>query len=139
MENARKAYPDVVPNGIEIQKMMPKGEEVIIGMMRDSSFGPMIAFGMGGIYVNLIKDAKFKLAKGLTKEDIYDQVKNTKAYTLLTGYRGEEPKDVEAVVDTIGKIAQLTLDFPEIQELDINPVFVYKDGISSLDVKIKIK
>ena len=139
MENAHKAYPDVVPNGVEIQKMMPKGEEVIIGMMRDSSFGPMIAFGMGGIYVNLIKDAKFKLAKGLTKEDIYDQVKNTKAYTLLTGYRGEEPKDVEAVVDTIGKIAQLTLDFPEIQELDINPVFVYKDGISSLDVKIKIK
>lgn len=139
MENAKKAYPDVVPNGIEIQKMMPKGQEMIIGMMRDSCFGPMIAFGMGGIYVNLIKDATFKLAKGLTRQGIQKQIESTKAYTLLKGYRGEEASDINSVVDTIARIAKLTLDFPEIEELDINPVFVYPDGISALDVKIKIK
>ena len=139
MENAKKAYPDVVPNGIEIQKMMPKGQEVIIGMSRDKGFGPMIAFGMGGIYVNLIKDASFKLAKGLTKQAIHKQIESTKAYTLLKGYRGDAPCDIEAVVDTIARIAKLTLDFPEIEELDINPVFAYEHGISALDVKIKIK
>lgn len=139
MDNAKKAYPDVVPNGIEIQKMMPKGQEMIIGMMRDKGFGPMIAFGMGGIYVNLIKDASFKLAKGLTKQAIYKQIESTKAYTLLKGYRGEAPSDINSVVDTIARIAKLTLDFPEIEELDINPVFTYPDGISALDVKIKLK
>ncbi len=138
MSNAKKAYPDVVPNGIEVQKMMPKGQEMIIGMTRDNSFGPMIAFGMGGIYVNLIKDASFKLAKGLTRQAILKQIESTKAYTLLKGYRGEEASDINAVVDTIARIAKLTLDFPEIQELDINPVFVYPNGISSLDVKIKL-
>ena len=139
MDNAKRAYPDVVPNGIEIQKMMPKGQEMIIGMMRDKGFGPMIAFGMGGIYVNLIKDASFKLAKGLTRQAIQKQIESTKAYTLLKGYRGEEASDINAVIDTIARIAKLTLDFPEIEELDINPVFVYPDGISALDVKIKIK
>ena len=118
---------------------MPKGQEMIIGMMRDKGFGPMIAFGMGGIYVNLIKDASFKLAKGLTRQAIQKQIESTKAYTLLKGYRGEAASDIDSVVDTIARIAKLTLDFPEIQELDINPVFVYPDGISALDVKIKIK
>ena len=138
MENAKKAYPDVVPNGIEVQKMMPQGQEIIIGMMRDASFGPMIVFGMGGIYVNLIKDASFKLAKNLTKQDIYKQIESTKAYTLLKGYRGEAPCDIDALVDTIARIAKLTLDFDEIDELDINPVFAYEKGSSALDVKIKI-
>ena len=138
MENAKKAYPDVVPNGIEVQKMMPQGQEIIIGMMRDASFGPMIVFGMGGIYVNLIKDASFKLAKNLTKQDIYKQIESTKAYTLLKGYRGEAPCDIDALVDTIARIAKLTLDFDEIDELDINPVFAYENGSSALDVKIKI-
>ena len=138
IENAKKAYPDVVPNGIEVQKMMPQGQEIIIGMMRDASFGPMIAFGMGGIYVNLIKDAAFKLAKNLTKQDIYKQIESTKAYTLLKGYRGEAPCDIDAIVDTIARIAKLTLDFEEIEELDINPVFAYEKGSSALDVKIKI-
>ena len=138
MKNVKEAYPDVVPNGIEVQKMMPKGQEMIIGMMRDAGFGPMIAFGMGGIYVNLIKDASFKLAKGLTKQAIQKQLESTKAYTLLKGYRGEAPSDIEACKETIARVAKLTLDFPEIQELDINPVFVFENGISALDVKITI-
>lgn len=138
LENVKKAHPDIPANTIEVQKMMPKGVEAIIGMMRDAQFGPMIAFGMGGIYVNLIKDASFRLANGLTMEAIQEQLEETKVYTLLKGYRGENPSDIEAVKNVIARVAKLTLDFPEITELDINPVFVYENGISALDVKITL-
>ncbi|MCL2859684.1 MAG: acetate--CoA ligase family protein [Oscillospiraceae bacterium] len=139
LENVKRTCPDIEANTIEIQKMMPKGIETIIGMVRDVQFGPIIAFGMGGIYVNLIKDASFRVAEGLTHEAIQEQLSETKAYTLLKGYRGEEGSDITAVKNVIARVAKLTLDFPEISELDINPIFVYKNGISALDIKITLK
>ena len=138
MENAKKAFPDVTPDGVEVQKMMPTGQEVLVGMIRDDQFGPMIAFGMGGIYVNLIEDVSFRLADGLTLEEIDAQFESTKVATLLKGYRGEEPSDIDEVKDAIKRVAKLTLDFPEISELDINPIFVYPEGSSALDVKITL-
>ncbi len=139
LDSAKHAYPDVVPNGIEVQKMLPEGQEIIVGMIRDSRFGPMIAFGMGGIYVNLIKDVCFKVAKNITDEDIEKQIKNTKAYTLLNGYRGSKPCNVEAVKDIIKRISKLTLDFEEIAELDINPIIAYENESVAIDVKITLK
>ena len=136
--NAKKAHPDIVPDGVEVQKMMDSGEEVIVGMIKDKQFGPMIAFGMGGIYVNLIEDVAFNLAKGMTYEEIDEQIENTKAAKLLHGYRGEAPRDIDEVKNAIKRIAKLTLDFPEITELDINPIFVYEEGSSALDIKIKL-
>ena len=136
--NAKKAHPDIVPDGVEVQKMMDSGEEVIVGMIRDKQFGPMIAFGMGGIYVNLIEDVSFKLAKGLSSEEIEEQIDSTKVSKLLEGYRGEAACDVEEVREAIKRVARLTLDFPEISELDINPIFVYEKGSSALDIKIKL-
>lgn len=136
--NAKKAHPDIIPDGVEVQKMMPSGEEVIVGMVKDKQFGPMIAFGMGGIYVNLIEDVAFNLAKGMTTEEIDAQIENTKAAKLLHGFRGEAPKDIEEVKEAIKRVAKLTLDFPEITELDINPIFVYEEGSSALDIKIKL-
>ena len=136
--NANKAHPDIVPDGVEVQKMMDSGEEVIVGMIRDKQFGPMIAFGMGGIYVNLIEDVSFKLAKGLSSDEIDEQIDSTKVSKLLEGYRGEAPCDVEEVREAIKRVARLTLDFPEISELDINPIFVYEEGSSALDIKIKL-
>lgn len=136
--NAKKAHPDIVPDGVEVQKMMDSGIEVLVGMIRDPQFGPMIAFGMGGIYVNLIEDVSFKLAKGLTSEEIDEQLNNTKIVELLKGYRGEAPGDIEEVKSAIKRVAKLTLDFPEISELDINPIFVYENGSSALDIKIKL-
>ena len=136
--NAKKAHPDIVPDGVEVQKMMDSGEEVIVGMIRDKQFGPMIAFGMGGIYINLIEDVSFKLAKGLSSQEIDEQIKATKVSQLLAGYRGEAPCDVEEVKEAIKRVARLTLDFPEISELDINPIFVYEEGSSALDIKIKL-
>ena len=129
--NAKKAHPDIVPDGVEVQKMMDSGEEVIVGMIRDKQFGPMIAFGMGGIYVNLIEDVSFKLAKGLSSEEIDEQINSTKVSKLLEGYRGEAACDVEEVREAIKRVARLTLDFPEISELDINPIFVYEEGSSA--------
>jgi len=138
IERAKEAHPDVVPDGVEVQKMMPKGQEVLIGMLRDAQFGPIIGFGMGGIYVNLINDVNFKLGAGLTEEAIEAQINSTKVSKLLEGYRGDAPCDMEAVKDTLKRVTRLTLDFPEIKELDINPVFCYEEGSSALDIKIKL-
>jgi acetyltransferase len=136
--NAKKAHPDIVPDGVEVQKMMDSGIEVIVGMVRDKQFGPMVSFGMGGVLVNLIEDVSFKLANGMTSEEIDEQIDSTKVSKLLKGYRGEAPGDLEGVKDTIKRVARLTLDFDEISELDINPVFVYENGLSALDIKIKL-
>ncbi len=138
MESVHRFLPNVVVHGIEVQKLMPKGTELIIGLTRDIQFGPLIAFGLGGIYVNLLKDVSFRLAHGLNYSEIEDMIAETKAYSLLRGYRGEKPADISAVIDTIARVAKLSLDFPEITEMDINPVFAYNKGLSALDVKITI-
>jgi acetyl coenzyme A synthetase (ADP forming)-like protein len=139
MENSKKAVPDAKIYGVEVQKMMPKGDELIIGMAKDPTFGPMIAFGSGGVLVNLLKDASFRLAKGLSKNEVSEMITETKAYTILKGFRGAAPDDIPALEEAIGRVGQLCRDFPEIAELDINPVFAYPKGLSALDVKIKIK
>jgi acetyltransferase len=138
MENVHRYLPKVVPYGIEIQKMMPKGIELIVGMTRDVQFGPLIGFGLGGIFVNLIKDVSFRLAQGLTSAEISDMIAETKAYSLMKGYRGEKPVDILAVSEVIRHLAALATDFPEITEVDINPVFAYEEGTAALDVKITL-
>lgn len=138
MENARRYLPQVTPHGVEVQKMMPKGRELIVGMNRDLVFGPMIMFGMGGVYVNLLKDVAFRLAEDLTRAEACAMIKETKAYVLLRGFRGETPADLEAVVTTLQQVARLCVEFPEIGELDVNPLFAYEEGVAALDVKITI-
>ena len=138
IENVHRYLPKVVPYGIEIQKMMPKGIELIVGMTRDVQFGPLIGFGLGGIFVNLIKDVSFRLAQGLTSMEISDMIAETKAYSLMKGYRGEKPVDILAVSEVIRRLALLATDFPEITEVDVNPVFAYEDGIAALDIKITL-
>ncbi len=137
-DSTHRYMPQAIIHGIEVQKMMPKGTELIVGMTKDVQFGPMIAVGLGGIYVNLINDVSFRLARGLSKQEIGQMIEETKAFTLLRGFRGEKAKDWNALVDTIGRISQLVMDFPEIAEIDINPVNVYEKGLSALDVKITI-
>jgi acetyltransferase len=138
IENVHRYLPKVIPYGIEIQKMMPRGIELIVGMTRDVQFGPLIGFGLGGIFVNLIKDVSFRLAQGLTSMEISDMIAETKAYSLMKGYRGEKPVDILAVSEVIRRLALLATDFPEITEVDINPVFAYEDGIAALDIKITL-
>ncbi|TEB16692.1 succinyl-CoA synthetase subunit alpha [Pelotomaculum sp. FP] len=138
MENVHRYLPEVVPHGIEVQKMAPKGVELIIGVTRDVQFGPMIGFGLGGIYVNLLKDVSFRLAQGLTISEIKEMVAETKAYSLMKGFRGGKPVDIDAVCEAIRRLAMLAIDFPEIMDIDVNPIFAYERGLAALDVKITL-
>lgn len=139
IENVQRYLPNVIPYGIEVSKMMPKGTELIVGMTRDAQFGPLIAFGLGGIYVNLLKDVSFRLAKGITFAEIAAMIAETKASTLLRGFRGEKPADIMSLIDMIARAAKLISDFEEISELEINPLFAYPNGYAALDIKITIE
>ncbi len=119
--------------------MVPKGREMIIDMSRDHKFGPMVMFGLGGIYVNFLKDVVFRIAP-LNARDAEGIVKDTKSYTLLRGIRGEPPADTAALKEAILRVSQLVWDYPEISEMDINPILVYEEGegCQALDVKISL-
>jgi len=126
--------------GVNVQKMIPSGREMIIGMNRDLTFGPMLMFGLGGIYVNFLRDVSFRLSP-LSKESAWEMIEETKAYTLLRGIRGEPSSDIDSVVDVMLRVSQLVTDFTQINEIDINPLFVYEKGRGclALDVKMTIK
>jgi len=125
--------------GVLVQEMVPKGKEVIIGAVRDAQFGPLMMFGLGGIYVNFLRDVSYRLCP-LTRSEAMEMIEETKAYTLLRGVRGEPPCDIDSVVDTILKISQIMSQFEEIVEMEINPLFVYeeKKGCVAVDIKMVI-
>jgi acetyltransferase len=140
MERVQRFLPDAPIYGVEVQKMVDEGVEVIIGMSRDLQFGPLVVFGLGGIYVNLIEDVSFRLASALTtRKAVEELIAETKAYTLLKGYRGKKTADMEALIDAIFRTARLVLDFEEISEMDINPLRVHTRGATALDVKMTIE
>ena len=138
MEGAERGAKGARVYGVEVQKMFPPGQELIVGLSKNAEFGPLLMFGLGGIFVDLMKDVSFRLAEGLTDVDVSEMIRETKAYDLLGGYRGEAPKDMVAVEETVARVAQLARDFDEIEELDINPFFAYEQGVAALDVKITL-
>lgn len=123
--------------GTLISPMAPKGRECIIGMIRDAQFGPVIMFGLGGIFVEVLKDVAFRVAP-LTAEDIAEMIQEVKGYKLLTGIRGESPKDIQALKDILGKLSAIATENPEIEELDLNPVIVHEQGASIVDSRVII-
>jgi len=140
MRKSRKAQPLAKMYGITVDKMVPRGREMIIGMTRDPQFGPMVMFGLGGIYVNFLKDVSFRLAP-MNERDAQEMMEETRSYTLLEGVRGQAPADIDAARDAILRIGELVWDFYELSELDINPILVYDDGkgVSALDVKMTLR
>ncbi len=112
--------------GISIQQMI-SGREVIVGMVRDNQFGPVITFGLGGIFVEIMKDVTQRIAP-LTRSEVNRMIQSIKAYPILTGARGRRPADVDSLREVIFSVAQIALDFPEISELEINPVIVGDEG-----------
>jgi acetate---CoA ligase (ADP-forming) len=140
MEKVRHFMPDAPVYGVEVQNMVEDGVEVIIGMSRDIQFGPLVVFGLGGIYVNLLEEVTFRLASALdTREAVEAMIAETKAYTLLKGYRGKKPADIDALTDSILRTARLVSDLQQITEMDINPIRVHTKGVTALDVKITIE
>jgi len=119
--------PDAQILGVLVEEMARPGKEVIIGMKRDPSFGPVVMFGAGGIYVEFLRDIVFRVAP-ITELDTREMMRETRSYVLLSGIRGEQPGDIEFVEECLGRLSQLALDFPEINELDINPLVVYAEG-----------
>ncbi len=137
MRNADLFMPEARIFGVEVQKMVSAGREVIVGMNRDVQFGPLLMFGLGGIYVDILRDVSFRLAP-ISMQDVFEMIGETKSYALLRGVRGEPSSDINSIVDTILRISQLSMDFEEISEIDINPLFVYErnNGVLALDVKV---
>ena len=137
--SVERLVPQARIRGVAVSKMVPQGQEMIIGMSQDVQFGPLVMFGLGGIYVNFLKDVSFRLTP-LSELEVQDMMEETKAYTLLKGIRGEQASDVTALKETILRVGQLVCDFHEIVEMDINPVLVYGigEGCIALDVKITL-
>ena len=119
--------------GVMVEKRAPKELEVILGMRRDPTCGPLMMFGLGGTMVELIKDISFKVAP-LTNEDIDAMIDSTLAGKLLKGYRGSTKLDIAAVKETIARLSQLSMDNPEIIEIEINPLIVYPEGRGAISL-----
>lgn len=154
-QQAYEAYIQIIDNvkrfgtqiariyGVEVQEMIDfkkeeKVNELIIGMSKDPQFGPMLMIGSGGIYANFLKDVSFALAYKFTKEDAKRTLQATKIYNLLEGVRGETRSDIDAILDVLLRLSQLVNDFPDIVELDINPLLSFVKGYSAVDIKITI-
>lgn len=131
----KKHCPKAKIEGISVQKMAHPGIEVIIGMTKDEQFGPVLMFGLGGILVEVLKDVSFRIVP-LTKRDASEMIKEIKGYPLLEGYRGQEPADIPFLEALILKVSDFIDKNPEIKELDLNPVFAYKDGAVAVDARV---
>ena len=131
----RKKYPEARIQGVSVQKMARPGVEVIIGMFKDAQFGPVLMFGLGGILVEILKDVSFRIVP-LTQRDAREMIKEIKGYPLLEGYRGQEPVDVTKLEELILKVSGFVEQHPEVEELDLNPIFAYSDGVVAVDARV---
>jgi acetyltransferase len=129
--------PDAKILGVLVQEMCKKGREVILGMNRDPHFGPLMMFGMGGIMVEVLKDVSFYLAP-LTAEEAKQMLINTKTYQMLKGVRGQEGVDIEKIAEGLQRLSQLVTEFPQIQQMDINPYIVGPEGTTPIAVDARM-
>ncbi len=135
--NARKYKANAQILGVQVQQMLKGGQEVIIGAVTDNSFGKLVAFGLGGVLVEVLKDITFRLAPA-TREDALSMLDGIQAAEMLKGVRGSDPVDREALAKLIVGVSELVSDFPEISEMDLNPVFATKDSAIAADVRIVV-
>ncbi len=135
LASAKKYKADAKIEGVQVQQMLAGGTEVIVGAITDGSFGKLVAFGLGGVLVEVLKDVTFRLAPA-TKQDALSMLDGIQAHEMLHGVRGGDPVNRDALADVIVKVSQLVSDFPEISELDLNPVFATKQGAIAADVRI---
>jgi acetyltransferase len=137
--HVRNIMPAAYIYGVIIQEMIRGGKEVIMGITKDPQFGHMVMFGLGGIYVEVLKDVSFRIVP-LSQEDAHDLVRETKTFPLLRGVRGEAEADIEAIERALLQLSQLSIDFPQIFEADINPLLVMKrgEGAVAIDARFSI-
>ena len=135
MLSIKQRFPKARVQGVSVQKMARPGVEVIIGLSKDAQFGPVLMFGLGGILVEVLKDVSFRIVP-LTRKDAGEMIREIKGYPLLQGYRGQEPADIPYLEQLIVKVSELAEQYPEIEELDLNPIFAYKDSVIAVDARI---
>lgn len=134
---ARRYQPNADIRGVLVQQMAPKGRECLVGVSRDPQLGPMIGFGMGGIYVEVLKDVVFRLAP-LSKQEAQSQMEAIRSFPILRGVRGQAPADLPVVLDTLLRTSQMVMDYPEIVEMDINPLVLYDQGQGGIVLDARI-
>ncbi len=137
IHSAKRHNPRARIQGVEVTRMVAVGTETIIGARRDISFGPLVMFGLGGIYVEVLKDVSFR-ALPLNRNEAISMISDIKAYPLLLGVRGEARRDINGIIDTVLKVSNILYQFKDISDIEINPLVVYEDGqgVKSLDARI---
>jgi acyl-CoA synthetase (NDP forming) len=133
--SAKKAEPSATIEGVAVQRMERAGTEVIVGMTTDPQFGPVMMFGLGGVMVEILKDVAFRVVP-INERDARQMIDEIKGKPLLDGYRGSEPADIGKLRELLLKVSSFIEAHPEVAELDLNPVFAYKDGAIAVDARI---
>jgi acetyl coenzyme A synthetase (ADP forming)-like protein len=135
IHNCRTRMPKAVIEGMEVMEMVRPGAEMIVGARRDPSFGPVVMTGLGGIYVEVLKDVSFRAAP-LGRREVVDMIKETRSYPLLLGVRGEERRDIESLTEVIIKVGAIVRSCTGISDIEINPLVVYPKGVRAVDVRV---
>ena len=138
LANVKQYKPEANISGVIVQRMAPAGTELIIGAVKDSQFGQTLMFGVGGVFVELMKDAVFRVVP-ITRSMAVQMIRSIRAYPLLKGYRSTPRADEDAIADTLVKLSELVVQFPEIAEVDLNPTIVYDKGVSVVDARIVLE
>ncbi|OGP15524.1 MAG: hypothetical protein A2052_01320 [Deltaproteobacteria bacterium GWA2_54_12] len=131
-------YPTALIEGFLIEEMVKKGAEVIIGCVRDEQFGPAVMFGIGGVTVELMKDVSFRLAP-ITREEAFEMMGEVKGFPILTGYRGQTVKDLDAIADALIKLGDIVGRIEGIKEFEINPLIVHERGAVVADARAVLR
>ncbi|HZP58296.1 MAG TPA: acetate--CoA ligase family protein [Dehalococcoidia bacterium] len=135
MASVKRHAPDATIDGVAVQRMEPAGIEVIVGMTKDPQFGPVMMFGLGGVLVEVLKDVAFRVIP-INERDARQMIHEIKGYPLLEGYRGHDPADIGKLQQLLLRVSDFIERHPEVDELDLNPVFAYKDGALAVDARV---
>jgi acyl-CoA synthetase (NDP forming) len=138
MSSVKATFPQARIEGISVQRMAPPGVEVIIGMTKDPQFGPLLMFGLGGLLVEILKDVSFRIVP-VRRRDAREMIRETKGYPLLEGYRGRNPVDLPFLEELIMKVSDFVETYPQIGELDLNPILAYSKGALAVDARILLE
>jgi acyl-CoA synthetase (NDP forming) len=137
LAHVRELQPDARIEGVLVQRFARGGRETIVGMTYDPQFGPVLMFGLGGVYVEALRDVAFRV-QPVSDLDALDMVRSIRGHRLLEGIRGEPPADLDALVETIQRLSQLVGEHPAIREMDVNPLLAGENGVLAVDARVRI-
>jgi len=138
LRKVKKQHPRAAIHGVSVQKMLRPGTEVIVGTSKDPQFGPVIMFGLGGIFVELLKDVSFRIIP-VKRKDVEEMIHEIKGFPLLQGYRGKEPASIPALVEMILKLSSFMERNSWVRELDLNPIIAYRDKAVAVDARVVLE